>query len=118
MLLSGTHERAHYAFVLASAAGALGRRVVLFAANEGCHALLEDWSALDQSGRDAALRARGIAGIGELRDAARELGVRMLACESAARMYAIEAGAFTQGVEVSGVAAFLEATSGAQVITL
>jgi peroxiredoxin family protein len=118
LLFSGTHERAHYAFVLASAAAALGRRVVLFATNDGCRALLEDWSSLDESGRDAAVRARGVAGIGELRDAAREFGTRMIACEAGAKMVALERAEFTSGVEVSGVAAFLEATAGAQVITL
>jgi peroxiredoxin family protein len=46
LLLSGSHERAHYAFVLASGAAALGRDVVLFATNHGCHALLADWSGL------------------------------------------------------------------------
>ena len=33
LLLSGTHDRAHYAFVVASGAAALGRQVVLFATN-------------------------------------------------------------------------------------
>ena len=36
LLLSGAHDRAHYAFVVASGAAALGRQVVLFATNQGC----------------------------------------------------------------------------------
>src|ERR1700750_2308993 len=44
LLLSGAHDRAHYAFVLASGAAALGREVVLFAINSGCHALFGEWS--------------------------------------------------------------------------
>ena len=76
LLLSGTHERAHYAFVLAAGAAALGRRVTLFATNGGARALLADWSSLADAGRDAAIRARGVAGLDELREAARELGVR------------------------------------------
>src|SRR5690348_17076155 len=52
LLLSGAHDRAHYAFVLASGAAALGRQVVLFATNAGCHALMRDWSGLADVQRD------------------------------------------------------------------
>lgn len=46
LLLSGSHDRAHYAFVVASGAAALGRQVVLFATNRGCIALCRDWSGI------------------------------------------------------------------------
>lgn len=118
LLLSSAHERAHYAFVLASGAAALGRSVTLFATNEGCRALLDDWSTLDELGRDAAVRVRGVAGIGELRDAAKELGVRMIACEAGMRIAALEADDLTAGTEVAGIASFLEATRGGQIISL
>jgi peroxiredoxin family protein len=118
LLLSGTHERAHYAFVLAAAAAALGRAVVIFASNEGCRALCRDWSGLDESGRDAGLRARGLPGIGELREAAAELGARRIACELGLRIAAIAPDALEAGVEVAGVATFLDATRGGQVLTL
>ena len=68
LLLSGDHARAHYAFVLATGAAALGRAVTLFATNEGCRALLADWSGLADAGRDARVQAAGVAG---LADAAR-----------------------------------------------
>jgi peroxiredoxin family protein len=118
LLISGTHERAHYAFVMAAAAGALGRGVVIFATNEGCRALCRDWSALDQSGRDAGLRSRGLVGIGELRDAAAELGVRLIACELGLKVAAVEAEALAEGVEVAGIATFLDAIAGGQAFTL
>ncbi len=118
LLISGTHERAHYAFVVAAAAAAVGRRVVLFATNDGCRALAEDWSGLAGSGRDAGVRAQGVAGLGELRLAAAELGVRRIACESGLRLAAIPRGALAEGVEVAGVVTFLEAVRGGQVITL
>jgi peroxiredoxin family protein len=118
LLISGTHERAHYAFVIASAAAALGSPVVLFATNEGCRALAEDWSGLEDAGRDAAVRLRGVAGIGELRDAAREFGARLLACEAGMRITAMAPGILAPGVEVSGVGAFLEATKGGRIVTL
>src|SRR5471030_1418827 len=85
LLLSGEHDRAHYAFVVASGAAALGRRVVLFATNGGCHALVSDWSGLTDAGRDVRVRAAGVAGLEELRDATRELGARLIACEAGLR---------------------------------
>ena len=118
LLISGTHERAHYAFVAAAAAAALDRRVVLFATNDGCRALLEDWSSLADAGRDAAVRARGVAGVGELRQSATELGVRMIACEAGLRMVALGEEPMAQKVEVAGIATFLEAVGTGQIITL
>lgn len=118
LLISGTHERAHYAFVLAAAAAALGRKVTLFATNAGCLALCQDWSGLTEPGRDAAIRARGVAGIGELRESAVELGVRLIACEAGLRIDALDAGLLLPGVEVAGVAGFLAAAAGGQIVTL
>ena len=118
LLMSGTHERAHYAFVLASGAAAIGRSVTLFATNDGCRALAADWSCLEGSGRDAAVRARGVAGLAELRDAAVELGVRLLACEAGLRMIALDAAALLPSVEVAGVVTFLSAATGGQIISL
>ena len=118
LLVAGTHERAHYAFVIAAAAAAAGRPVVLFATNDGCHALAEDWSALSGSGRDAAVRALGVAGLGELREAAAELGVRFLACEAGLRLSAVLPESLLPQVEVTGVLSFLESVRGGQVISL
>ena len=118
LLLSGGHERAHYAFVLAAGAAALGRPVTLFATNEGCRALCADLAPLANAGRDVAARAAGVAGIAELRAAAVELGVRMLACEAGLRMAQLAAADLLAGVEVAGVATFLAATAGGQVVSL
>ena len=118
LLIAGTHERAQYAFLLASAAASLGRPVVLFATNHGCRALREDWSELDDVGRDAVIRRRGVAGLGELRDAARELGVRMIACEAGLTAEGIDPASLQEGVEVAGVATFLEAVGKGQMISL
>lgn len=118
LLLSGAHDRAHYAFVLAAGAAALGRDVVLFATNAGCHALAADWSGLGDAGRDATARARGVAGLEELRAAAGELGVRMIACEAGLRMAPLDAAALLPGVEVAGVATFLAAVGAGQIISI
>lgn len=118
LLLSGTHDRAHYAFVLAAGAAALGRGVVLFATNEGCHALARDWSVLDPAGRDGVARQRGVAGFAELREASADLGVRTIACEAGLRMAGLDPSALIEGVEVAGVATFLSAVGAGQIVTL
>ncbi len=118
LLISDCYERAHYAFVLAAGAAAIGRRVVLFATNAGCAALAEDWSALAGADRDSAIRETGVAGFAELREAAAELGVRMIACEAGLRIAGIDPARLLAGVEVAGVVTFLQATAGGQLISL
>lgn len=118
LLLSGAHDRAHYAFVVASGAAALGRRVVLFATNAGCHALLSDWSGLADAERDARVRAVGVAGLEELREATRELGARLIACEAGLRVEGLVAAALMPGVEVAGIATFLEAVGGGEIVSI
>ena len=117
LLISGGHERAHYAFVLATGAAAIGRDVVLFATNDGCHALLSDLAALDPA-REAAVQATGVAGLIDRRAAAVELGVRLIACEAGLRMSDLSPAALAAQVEVAGVVPFLEATRDGQLLTL
>lgn len=118
LLLSGTHERAHYAFVLATGAAALGRRVVLFATNAGCRALLAYWSGLENTDRDEVVRRRGVAGLDQLREAALELGVDLIACEAGLRAEALENAPLLRGVRIAGVATFLETVRGGQIVAL
>ncbi len=118
LLMSGAHDRAHYAFVLASGAAALGRRVVLFATNAGCHALFSDWSGLADASRDERVRAAGVAGLAELREASQEMGVRLIACEAGLRAEGLEAARLMAGVEVAGVATFLEAVGAGQMVAI
>ncbi len=118
LLMSGSHDRAHYAFVVASGAAALGRRVVVFATNRGCLGLCRDWSGLDDAGRDARIQARGIAGLDTLREACIDMQVRMIACEAGLRAEAIEPSVLLADVEVAGIATFLEAAGAGQIITI
>jgi peroxiredoxin family protein len=118
LLISGTYERAHYAFVIASAAAAIGRRVTLFATNQGCHAVAADWSGLSDAQADASLQGLGVAGFATLREAAIELGARLIACEAGLRVAGVAAGALAASVEVAGIVTFLQATKSAQIITL
>ncbi len=118
LLISGGHERAHYAFVLAAAAAALGRSVVLFATNEGTRALCADTGALEGATREAQVRASGVAGLADLRTATIEMGARLIACEAGLLMAGVTPAELLPGVEVAGVATFLAAVGGGQVITL
>jgi peroxiredoxin family protein len=118
LLLSGAHDRAHYAFVVASGAAALGRQVVLFASNAGCHALLADWSGLTDADRDARVRAAGVAGLDELREATREMGARLIACEAGLRVEGLDAAQLWPGVEVAGIVTFLSAVGSGQIIAI
>jgi peroxiredoxin family protein len=118
LLLSGSHDRAHYAFVVAAGAAALGRSVVLFASNRGCLGLTTDWSGLDDTARDARVQAAGVAGLEELRDASIELGVRLIACEAGLRSEGIDPASLLPQVEVAGVATFLGAVGSGQIISL
>jgi peroxiredoxin family protein len=118
LLLSGSHDRAHYAFVVASGAAALGRTVVLFATNRGCIALCQDWSGLTDAGRDACIQINGVAGLDTLRDACLEMDVRMIACEAGLRAEALDPSRLLPGVEVAGIASFLAAIGTGQIITI
>lgn len=117
LLRSDGHEAAHYALILATAAAAVGRGVVLFATNGGCRLLLKATPLADDP-REALLGERGVAGIRTLLEAARDLGVRLVACEAGLRAEAIEPDALAEGVEIAGVATFLAALGPGQIASL
>jgi peroxiredoxin family protein len=118
LLLSGAHDRAHYALVVASGAAALGRPVVLFATNRGCLALCRDWSGLSNADRDAVIQARGVAGFDTLREACLDMEVRMIACEAGLLAEALDPGLLLPQVEVAGIATFLSTVGAGQIITI
>jgi peroxiredoxin family protein len=118
LLMSGSHDRAHYAFVVASGAAALGREVIVFATNQGCQALCRDWSGLSDAGRDARIQGRGVAGLDTLREACAEMGIRLIACEAGLRAEALSASMLLANVEVAGIATFLSAVGTGQIITI
>ena len=118
LLIAGSHDRAHYAFVMAAGAAAIGRDVILFATNRGCLGLARDWSGLDEAARDASVRAAGVAGLDELRDAAIDLGVRLIACEAGLRAAAVDPAGLLPSVEIAGIATFLAAVGDGQIVSL
>ena len=117
LLTDGSHERAHYALVVATGAAALGRVVTLFATNGGCRLFLRHVPLRDDP-REARITARGVAGIGTLLEAAAELGVRRIACEAGLRAEALADVPLAAGVEVAGIATFLEAVGTGQIVSL
>jgi peroxiredoxin family protein len=117
LLLSGGHERAHYALVLATGAAAVGRDVVVFATNAGCR-LFDSGRPLEADPREAVLEARGVAGIGTLLAAAEELGIRRIACEAGLHAEAMPAEALMPGVETAGIVTFLGAVGPGQIVSL
>jgi len=117
LLLSGGHERAHYALVLATGAAALGREVTLFATNAGCRLFLADAPLLADP-REALLAGRGVATLAALLEAAGELGLRRIACEAGLRAEALAGAPLAPGVEVAGVATFLAAIGEGQMLSV
>jgi peroxiredoxin family protein len=117
LLLSGGHERAHYALVMATGAAALGRDVTLFATNAGCRLFLAA-SPLLAEPREAVLAERGVATLAVLLEAAGELGLRRIACEAGLRAEGLAGTALAPGVEVAGVATFLAAVGDGQMLSL
>ncbi len=95
----------------------MDRTVVLFASGAGLEALCLDWSGLADAGHDRVLVDRGVAGLDTLREAALTLEVRLLACEAGLRGGSIEPGRLLEAVEVSGIASFLEAVAGGQIVS-
>ncbi len=110
LLLSGGAARAHTAFMLATAAAALGRRVTIFATGEGCPALLAD--------RPDTRSPAGVASLSELRAAAAELGIRTIVCEAGLRILGLDRAPLAERVEIAGIATFLEAVRGGQIVTV
>ena len=115
LLISGGHERAHYAFMLAAGAAAIDRAVVIFATNDGCHALT---AAATDDPRETEIEARGVAGLASLREACVELGVRLLACDAGLRIAGLAPPHLLAGVEVAGIPSFLAAVGAGQIVTL
>ncbi|MBV8167856.1 MAG: DsrE/DsrF/DrsH-like family protein [Alphaproteobacteria bacterium] len=110
---------------MASAAAASDRRAVLFFTGGAVVALTlgadgkPGWHALEAApegaaARDAAWRAKKVAGFEELLGACRELGVRLIACEMALRVAGLAPAALRPELEaeVAGVVTFLQAAGG------
>ena len=116
LLARGGHEAAQVALMAAAAAAALGRPVTLFCTGAGIHLLRAD-APLAADAREALAIQRGVAGTAELLEAARGLGIRLIACDAALRMEGVAPDALAAGVEVAGLVTFLAAVGPGQVLS-
>jgi peroxiredoxin family protein len=111
ILRSDEYEDAHYALAMASAALAVNQPAVLFFTMGGLRALmtppqLQDW------GRDALNRERGVGDFETLLQACIELGARFIVCEMGLRSLTIDRAALRRDVPftVAGIVTLLEET--------
>ena len=111
ILRSDRYEDAHYALAMASAALALNQTAVLFFTMGGLRALMTP-PALQDWGRDALNRQRGVGDFETLLQACIELGARFIVCEMGLRSLAIDRAALREDVPftVAGIVTLLEET--------
>lgn len=119
----GRFDRVHYALVLAAGAAAVDRPVTLFFTGRALRALTPGgWRTLegDPDAEEAALIARGAAGIETLWHAVAALDVRLIACEMGLRVAGLDAAALDPSleIEVAGVVTYLAAADADDAMTL
>lgn len=106
VLHSGDYARMHYALVLASAAAAVGKPVTILFAGASVTALARNWRTPDEDHRVKALR---VAGFEDLLTACRDLGARLLVCETAMALNELKPAQLRDdlNLEVAGAVTFL-----------
>jgi len=117
----GDYESAHYALALASAALAVNQKAVLFFTMAGIRALTGPPPGLDDWGRDAINRERGVGDFETLLQACVELGAKFIVCEMGLRSLAIDRAALRSDVPVTIagiVTLYEETTAGMHLLTL
>lgn len=102
LVASGERVRMRAALSLATAQAALGGRVRLFAQEEAAPLLAD---GPDPDGE--SLRKRGLPALPELRAAAIEMGVRMVACQTGLAAAEFAADQLAPGVETGGLVGIL-----------
>ena len=110
VLHSDAPDRLHYALVLAAAAAAIDRPVILFFAGPSILAATTNpgWRGLPGAEAfQARCAAAKIAGIPELLEAVTALGGARLACELAVSLANLTPNQLDSGVEISGAVTFL-----------
>lgn len=121
IIRSGDYESVHYALALASAALAVNKPAVLFFTMKGLRALAGPPPGLDDWGRDALMRERGIGDFETLLQACVELGGRFIVCEMGLRALGIDRSTLRTDIPftVAGIVTLLEETKpGMHLLTL
>lgn len=109
---SGDFSRIHYALVMASAAVAIGKPVTILFAGTSVRLLAKGYVKPDEDHRIKALR---VAGFEDLLLACRDLGARLLVCETALALCEIKPDRLRDdlNLEVAGAVTFLNGASDA-----
>jgi peroxiredoxin family protein len=112
VVFSGSYERVHYAFAMASAAAAVDRPVTLFFTMEAIRALAAagapDWAAEERENQ-----RKGVATLAELREACLHLGVGFLVCTMGLRSVGLTVESLRPELALreAGIVAFLNDAS-------
>lgn len=117
----GDYESAHYALALASAALAINQKAVLFFTMAGIRALMGPPPGLDDWGRDALNRERGVGDFETLLRACVELDAKFIVCEMGLRALGIERTQLRSDIPftVAGIVTlYEETTTGMHLLTL
>ena len=118
---AGDYESVHYALALAAAALAVNKPAVLFFTMAGIRALTGPPPALEDWGRDALYRQRGVGDFETLLGACVELGCRFIVCEMGLRALDIDRTSLRADVPftIAGIVTLLEETKpGMHLLTL
>lgn len=109
----GDYESAHYALALASAALAINQKAVLFFTMAGIRALMGPPPGLDDWGRDAMNRERGVGDFETLLQACVELGAKFIVCEMGLRALGIDRARLRGDIPftVAGIVTLYEETT-------
>lgn len=118
---SGAYEKVAYAWVMATAAAAINRPVLVFVTEDAVDVLRPDgWRQLagDPVATEALERARGVASLPELIAMAETLGIRVIACEMALRRRGIDAAELdpARAIEVAGLVTLYTVTATGQIV--
>ena len=117
----GDYESAHYALALASAALATNKPAVLFFTMGGLRTLMGPPPTLDDWGRDAINRERGVGDFETLLQACIELKAKFIVCEMGLRSLGLTREQLRSDVPftVAGIVTLLEETKpGMHLLTL
>ncbi|MCC7283225.1 MAG: DsrE family protein [Acetobacteraceae bacterium] len=119
VLHSGDYSRAHYALMMANAALAMGREVVLFATMAGIGAFTRDgWRTLGGAVADARLSLSGVAGFAELLAAALEMKLRLIVCDAGLKAQGLGEDDLDPALpgEIAGLVTFYEAVGDGSIV--
>ncbi|MEX0693558.1 MAG: DsrE/DsrF/DrsH-like family protein [Rhodospirillales bacterium] len=118
VIASGTFEKVHYAFVMASGAAAIGIPVTMFFTmgasvavldGSGWQTLVSEIPDISARDRDKDFADKGVATLDELIDSCAELGIEFLVCEMGLRAEGLEDRLPRAGLDLkrTGIVTFL-----------